>query len=109
MLKLIFIDARKKEISLLKVERKNEFSELQRLVEGYAQIVVNLDDGNDIYSDEDGLMKNYRYGFSLLHNPSQIYVGNGVVLRSDKKGESIDTSISVEMLKLVVRFHEIQG
>lgn len=108
MLKIIFIDARKKEISILRLEG-NVLSECQRLVEGYIQSVYNIDEGNEIYADEDGLMKNYRYGFSLLHNPAQIYVGNGIVMRHNKEGEEIDTNVSVKMLKMVVRFHEIQG
>jgi len=73
--------------------------------------VVQLDDVNCIYVDDEGLLKDPRYFFNY-RGYSQPLAGRGLVLGVDShSGESIATTLSVEHVSDRVRFseHSVEG
>lgn len=109
MTKILFIDARKKEISAVFVPKEKALFEMQRLVDGYVQMVLHLENRHALLVDEDGLANRCSYGFALVKDPSMIYVGNGIVSASDEEGDTTDVTMELEALKKMIKFHSIQG
>jgi hypothetical protein len=66
--------------------------------------VIDYGEGETLYVDDEGLLKNPERGF-LLGN-SQPLAGKGVMLGSDEDGNSIATKIPLEDIKDRVLFFE---
>jgi hypothetical protein len=73
--------------------------------------VVQIDDVNCIYVDDEGLLKDPRYFFNY-HGYPQPLAGRGLVLGTNMEdGESIGTTLSAEEVFDNVRFsqHSVEG
>lgn len=72
--------------------------------------VVNLDDHNDIYVDEEGLLGlTPDTKFFMIENGLQPIAGNGLVLGFDNEtGDSVDTTYDIETLRKSVKFYTLR-
>lgn len=104
MLKGILIDVQNREIKEVVIE--------EGIKPIYEQIkcdtfdVVQIDDVNDIYVDDNGLLslneKSMFFHYKGYHQPLS---GNGLILgNDDESGESIDTTLKVEDVRKNVKF-----
>lgn len=67
--------------------------------------VVRIDETNDIYVDEEGLLKlNEDSKFFTYRGYPQPIVGNGLILGHNKRGDSISTTLTLEEVKQNVEF-----
>jgi hypothetical protein len=98
MVKVIIIDAEKKEVRLADIS--SELSELQRIVKGYIELALRWPNKDILYVDEEGLCKDYQYGF---HINGRQFVGNGVV--TGLKGSAqVDVVSTLEEIRDSVKF-----
>lgn len=67
--------------------------------------VVRIDEINDIYVDEEGLLKlNENSLFFRYEGYPQPIVGNGLILGHNKRGDSTSTTLTLEEVKQKVTF-----
>lgn len=98
----ILIDARKKEISEISI---SGLKDMQKAVNGNIENGGRINENNIFYVDEEGLLKDNKYGFMIN---KITYAGNGLILGvNDETGEEIDTSITISQAKDIIRFLEI--
>jgi hypothetical protein len=110
-MKAILIDTQNQTVREVEVEQKNG-SPLQSMYQhiGCELVdVVNIDDKNDVFVDEEGLLKlddNSR--FFILDGFFQPLAGNGLIVGLDSKnGKSISTTLTVEEVAEMVIFADI--
>ena len=72
--------------------------------------VVRLDEKNDVYVDDNGLLSlTPQSKFFSIEGYYQPLAGNGLILGIDNNtGESVDTTLSVEYIKSIVKFHTMR-
>ena len=72
--------------------------------------VVGFDEKNDVYVDDNGLLNlSPSSKFFSIEGYHQPLAGNGLIMGIDhESGESIDTTLSVEYVKSIVKFHTIR-
>jgi len=112
-MKAILIDSKSKTVRYVEV-KVNDGSALQSM---YNHIdcdlveVINIDDKNDLFVDEEGLLKlNKDSQFFLYDGFPQPLAGNGLILGLDEEvGESIETSLSIEEVAEKVLFLDINA
>ena len=70
---------------------------------------VSIDENNDVYVDEEGLLTmDSKSMFFMYKGYPQPLCGNGLILGIDhENGESIDTTLSLELVKSNVRFMDM--
>lgn len=68
--------------------------------------IVRLDNGNGVYVDDEGLMKDPQHFFVLKGYPNPL-AGNGLVLGTNPEGESVSTTLTVEKVKAMVKFYNV--
>jgi hypothetical protein len=71
--------------------------------------VVNVDENNDVYVDEEGLLNlTPESKFFVIDGFPQPLCGHGLVLGIDQEtGDSVNTSIKIDELKKMVTFMDI--
>lgn len=104
-MKAIFIDAEKRELREMSI---TDFRDIRAAVAdgGSFTFAMELENGDTIYVDDEGLVKNYEHFFEVTggHQP---FAGNGLVVGNDEMGESRDVASSIETLRGMVTFkHE---
>ena len=69
--------------------------------------VVGFDEKNDVYVDDNGLLNlSPSSKFFSIEGYHQPLAGNGLIMGiNHDNGESIDTTLSVEYIKSIVKFH----
>ena len=104
MRKGILIDVKNETIEFVLIEKG--IQPIYDVVECGTFEVVNINDSNDIYVDEEGLLyltnetKFFQFG-----EGRQPIAGNGLILGYNQiNGESIDTNITIEEVKDKVKF-----
>jgi len=60
-----------------------------------------------VYVDDEGLLKPVRYGFTLEGAHQDFFAGNGVLLGSDRQGETVDAKTPIEDVIRSVGFSRI--
>jgi hypothetical protein len=100
--KAILIDAVNRSVSLVKIEPKLE--EYYKLIDcDLMQIALEFPNRDTIMVDEEGLLKEAKYFFT--HKDGyQPFAGNGLVLGTDREGETVDVKTSVEDVRKAVKF-----
>lgn len=87
-MRAIFINVTKREISEVVLDDTIILKELQRYVGGYIERALELPNGDDLFVDEEGLLKSPEYFF--MHEAGhQPFAGNGIIVGHDKEGETI--------------------
>ena len=68
--------------------------------------IVNIDDSNDVYVDDEGLYK--ENDFFSIEGGHQPFRGNGLVLGIDNNsGKSVSTTLTVEKVTEMIKFHTL--
>jgi hypothetical protein len=101
-IKVIFINARKREIELVEIE--NRLEPLQNLVQGYIECAFRLPNGDELFVNEEGLLKDFAFGFKIAggHQP---FLGNGVVVGfNEADGDSLSAKTTPKTLPTVEFF-----
>lgn len=103
MIKCIKIDVNNKVVS--EVEIQDNIQHIYNQLECDMFEVVRVDRVNDIYVDEEGLLKlNEDTKFFVYGEYPQPIVGHGLIMGHDDKGNSISTTLTVEEVKEKVKF-----
>lgn len=106
MKKGILINVKNETIEMVEVQ--DGLQGIYSLVDCELIEVVNLDDTNDIYVDEMGLLElNQDTKFFTFEGGDQPYSGNGLVLGVDDDGDSCDTTFDINVLRRTVKFHTL--
>lgn len=75
-----WINAEKMEITEVQIDRENSLADLQEKAGGPIQLCHEFSDGSVCFVDENGLMKDYTYGFKIIGSRHEFFVGNGIVV-----------------------------
>lgn len=108
-MKAYLIDAKAKTVT--EADYNGDYRHIYQLIGVDTFAVVCIDDsGNTVFIDDDGLLKDPRYFFTLAGYPQPL-AGNGLVLGTDAGGESVAPTISIEDVRAMVSFLEasVQG
>ena len=101
-MKAILIDVKTQEIK--EVEHDGEIQNIYNLIDCRAFDIVRIDDVNDIFVDDEGILKdNLYFEYSVNDRVFQL-AGSGLVLGYNKEGETIGTTLTIEDVKGKVRF-----
>jgi hypothetical protein len=100
----ILIDVVNETITEIEV---GDYKDIQKKIGCSLFDTVQLDENNDIYVDDEGLLSVDKdskfFGFKGLDSK---FGGNGLVLGiNHNNGESVSTTFSIELLKKVVKFY----
>ena len=107
-MKAILIDPFDESVS--EVDYNGDYKEIYNLTDCDSFDVVSLDDINDIYVDDAGLLKNptrYFRIFSYTTMRISTLAGKGLILGHDDEGESIATTLDVTSMRKLYSFYQI--
>ncbi len=104
MKKGILIDVKNETIEFVLIEKG--IQPIYDVVECETFEVVNINDSNDIYVDEEGLLNlTNESKFFQFGEGRQPIAGNGLILGYNQtNGDSIDTNLTIEEVKDKVKF-----
>ena len=101
-MKAILIDVKNQEIK--EVEHDNTLQNIYDLVDCRVFDAVKVDDVNNIFVDDEGILKdNLYFEYSGSENVFKL-AGNGLVLGVDDEGNSISPTLTIEDVKGKVNF-----
>ena len=104
-MKAILIDPFDESVS--EVDYNGDYKEICNLINCGPIDYVRLDDTNDVYIDDDGLMKNpTRYFRIFSYKTMRIHTlaGKGLILGHNDEGESIATTLDVNEYAKTIQF-----
>lgn len=107
-MKAILIDPYKETVT--EVDYSGNFEDINQLLDSRCFTVVHLDEkGNDLYVDDEGLLRgNLSFEkFIKMSSYPEPLVGKGLVLGSDNMGDSKDTTLTIDEVKSMVQFWSI--
>lgn len=105
MKKGILINVKDETITEVQV---GDFRHIQKLVDCDLFEIVGLGGNQDLYVDEEGLLfLNGQSKFFTIEGYPQPLCGNGLVLGSNRNGESVNTKFTVEEIKSKVKYHTL--
>ena len=94
-MKAIIIDAEKREVR--ETDISGDLKSLQAAVGGYIEL-VRLDDANDLYVNEEGLLHGEQ-NFFEYQGAHQPFAGNGVIIGVTQEGATAPATISAEAVR----------
>lgn len=100
-MKAFVIDAEKREVR--EAVYNGDFHEIYKLGGFNLFTAVEIEDGDAIFVDDDGLLHDPQH-FFVYRGFDQPLAGNGVVLGTDHDGESTDAKVTLDALKERVVF-----
>lgn len=86
----------------------DDYRDIYGLIDARTFDVVRLDDGDGIYLDDEGLLKDEPGPFFGLKGYGQPIAGKGLVLGSDDEGETQNVKITLEALTELVTWPEVR-
>ncbi len=98
--KAYLIDAEKREITQVEV---GDYTTYYPLLKCEVFTTVGLEDDDTLYVDDEGLFQPQE-NFFMYQGYNQPLAGNGLVLGTDKEGNSVDPKMTLETLKSKVKF-----
>ena len=104
-MKAILIDPFDQSVS--EVEYNGDYKEIYNLTDCRTFDVVSLDDTNDIYVDDEGLLKNpTRYFRIFSYNTMRLVTlaGKGLILGHNDDGETIATTLNANEYAETIQF-----
>ena len=104
-MKAILIDPFDESVS--EVDYNGDYKEISNLINCGPIDCVSLDDTNDIYIDDEGLLKNptrYFRIFSYKTMRISTLAGKGLILGHNDEGESIATTLDVNEYAKTIQF-----
>jgi len=92
--------------TITEVDHNGDYKQIYEFIGVDCFTVVQMDDVNCVYVDDEGLLNNPRYFFTIqgYHQP---LAGKGLVLGVDEEGETIGTNLELEDLQKIIRFTEL--
>lgn len=105
-MKGILINAKDKKIEEIEVDG---ISSMEKAIGGYTETAKMFPAGDALIVDEEGRLKKPPYGFilNMPDSPSDmVYVGNGLIIGSARRGSFSDAKSDIEVVKSSVRFLE---
>jgi len=103
-MRALVINSKEKKVEVVEISETDSLSEMQALVGGYIQGVLKIGKQDQLYVDEEGQMKSHTTGFYVTGSPHPVYVGNGVILGFNRKGDEIDCTLTAEYVRSLVVF-----
>lgn len=89
------------EKSINEVDYSGDYKDIYKLIDAELFDVVYMDDNIGVFVDDEGLFKDnqafFQVGYAML-------AGRGLVLGTDKDGESISPAISLKNLAKKIKF-----
>tara|TARA_R110002012_G_scaffold294538_2_gene490737 strand:+ start:1459 stop:1830 length:372 start_codon:yes stop_codon:yes gene_type:complete len=104
-MKAILIDPFDESVS--EVEYNGDYKEIYNLADCRTFDVVSLDDTNDVYVDDEGLLKNpTRYFRIFSYNTMRLVTlaGKGLILGHNDDGETIATTLNANEYAETIQF-----
>lgn len=95
-MKAILIDPHQREVT--EVEYDGVYTSIYKLIDAETFDLARLPDGDGIFVDDEGLLKQ-PIDFFRLQGMTEPLTGKGLVLGSDAEGESIPPKITIEQIK----------
>tara|TARA_R100001460_G_scaffold98841_1_gene141815 strand:+ start:472 stop:912 length:441 start_codon:yes stop_codon:yes gene_type:complete len=90
------------------VDYDGDYQSIYKLIDCRVfEAVYPFDNGDTLWIDEEGLLKDSNYAFNFkADNPqfNQTIMGSALILGTDKKGESIECKTSLDKVKKIVNF-----
>ena len=107
-MKAYLIDSQARTVT--ETDYNGDYRHIYKLIGVETFTVVRINDYDSVFVDDEGLLNNPRYFFTLKGYPQPL-AGNGLVLGCDDEGESVEPRMSLEDLRAVVGFTEasVQG
>lgn len=100
-IRAVFIDSINKTVSEGFVA---SLGDLQKAVDGYIERGTTLDNGDEVYVDEEGLIKGLEE-FFYIPGAHQPFAGSAVIVgQGDENGDFTDAKSTVEEIKKSVQF-----
>ena len=103
--KAILIDAEKQEVREIQYDTDKGIQEIYDAVGCRCFcIACGFIDNNVVYVDDEGYLNGTKNFFKIKLHSSQWFAGNGLLLKEDEEGNTVDTTISVDKLRGEVVF-----
>lgn len=89
--------------TVTEIDISGELKSLQEVVGGYIELAREINDTDNLYVDEEGLLKGQLPWFEITggHQP---FIGHGVIIGSDDEGETIGAKASLTEIQAMVTF-----
>ena len=108
----ILINSEKKEITAVKIPvdegHSNFWDTIYKLCNYDCGAPVYIRDENVIMVDDEGLLKNPKFGFVVEDYPDPL-AGNGIIIGPEVEEQTQDCTLSVDKVKSIIKFIEFQG
>lgn len=98
----IVIDSERKEVREVNIVEPS-LDAMQSIVDGLIERAHEIDDVNEIYVNEEGLLGNPQH-FFFYEGAHQPFAGSGVVVGHDNRGNTVATTLTLNEVKKKVRF-----
>lgn len=104
MYKAILIDPKNQTVTDIEVDSENPEKTLHAIIGGWLTIAFDWSNGDVLYVDDEGLLKDSNYFFRITDFPHQPLAGRGVVVgrEMDESSESYPTTYTKEDILLRV-------
>jgi hypothetical protein len=100
-MKAILIDPKAETVT--EVKHNGDYKQIYKLIDCELFTVLQIDDVNSIYIDDEGLLNDPKYFFNW-RGYGQPLANKGLVLGCDEEGDTIGTTLSVEEVRAKVTF-----
>ena len=103
--KAFLIDAEKREVREVEYNTGDGAVGISGLIGcGLFCTATVLGDGNFVYVDDEGYLNGTRVFFKFKSLDTQWFAGNGLVLKEDKRGNTVDSTVDVGKLREDILF-----
>jgi hypothetical protein len=107
---MIVINAKERHVYEVNIHPSKYLSVMQNAVEGYIEAAMVIKQAkektDDLYVNEEGLLKSFTYGFGILGAQQTYFTGNGVIAATDNDGETVSTDLDVNDIKKLITFYD---
>jgi hypothetical protein len=102
-MRAIVIDSMMQTVKEATLSKEDTLTQMQTLVGGYIERATQLPNGDDVFVNEEGLLRSPRHFFTIVggHQP---YAGNAVILNSDEEGDSAPAKSDLVYITTSVKF-----
>jgi len=102
-MRAIRIDVEKRTVTEVELDSTDTLKALQEQVGGLITTAHCLENGDDIYCDDEGLLKPQE-GFFCYDLQTAPFPGNGIIVGADDKGRTVAAKSTVEEIQKAVVF-----
>lgn len=106
-MRAIFIEAAEQRITELDfgegVRKRELYKVIQEKLGVRCFTVINIDDGDTLYIDDEGLLKDPEFFFTFGSYPQPL-AGNGLILGVDEEGDDTDATLPLDKAVAAITF-----